>query len=123
MTGNIILAGVGGQGDCSGFQAHRAHRNKTGGQSMCVPPKQSAWHSAAAAWVSHVRYGDEVFSPMVPRHGADVLIGFEPAEAVRCLPYLRDGGRRCCEHQGPYKPVTASPVRVPLRRDRGAGIS
>lgn len=39
--------------------------------------------------VSHVRIGEEIYSPLIPHGGADVLIGFEPAEAVRCLPYLK----------------------------------
>ena len=43
--------------------------------------------------VSHVRIKDTpIYSPLVPLHSADILIGFEPAEAVRCLPYLSTSG-------------------------------
>jgi indolepyruvate ferredoxin oxidoreductase beta subunit len=42
--------------------------------------------------VSHVRLGDEIHSPLIPLFGADLLIAFEPAEAVRALPFLKPGG-------------------------------
>ncbi len=42
--------------------------------------------------VSHVRVGEEIDSPMIPKDGADVLIAFEPAEAVRCASYLKPDG-------------------------------
>ena len=56
---------------------------------------------------SHVRTGDVVLSPLVPLGQADVLIGFEPAEAVRCLPYLKaEGTAIVCTKA--VRPVTAS---------------
>ena len=42
--------------------------------------------------VSHVRTGTAVDSSLIPHGMADVIIGFEPAEAVRVLPYLKQGG-------------------------------
>ena len=42
--------------------------------------------------VSHVRIGENVYSPLIPPGGAQALIAFEPAEAVRQLPYLCAGG-------------------------------
>ncbi len=44
---------------------------------------------------------------MIPLKGADILIAFEPAEAVRCLPYLKDGGT-VVVNQKAVRPVTAS---------------
>ena len=38
---------------------------------------------------SHVRYGEEVWSPTIPMGEADVLIAMEWAEGVRWLPFLR----------------------------------
>ena len=38
---------------------------------------------------SHLRIGEGVKSPMIRRGTADLLLAFEPAEAVRMLPYLR----------------------------------
>ena len=56
--------------------------------------------------VSHVRLGG-AHSPLVPRASADLLIGFEPAEAVRCYPYLKQGGAVVVA-SGEVKPVSAS---------------
>lgn len=38
---------------------------------------------------------------------ADIIIGFEPAEAVRMLPYLKDGGKIVLNTH-PIMPVTAT---------------
>jgi indolepyruvate ferredoxin oxidoreductase beta subunit len=42
---------------------------------------------------SHIRIGDETSGSLIPIGQADLLLGFEPAETVRNLPYLRKGGR------------------------------
>ena len=62
--------------------------------------KPSAWPRGAGSVVSHVRIGEEIYSPLIPYGGADVIIGFEPAEAVRCLP-LPEKGRLCGGIPGP----------------------
>jgi indolepyruvate ferredoxin oxidoreductase beta subunit len=41
--------------------------------------------------VSHVRFGKEVFSPVVPEGEGDILFGFELMETYRYLPLLRPG--------------------------------
>ena len=57
--------------------------------------------------VSHVRMGEEIHSPMIPKGQADVILAFEPAEAVRSLPYLREGGMLIVNRKA-VKPVTAT---------------
>ena len=42
--------------------------------------------------VSNLRWGEQVFSPIVPRGSADILVAFEKLEAVRFSDYLRPGG-------------------------------
>lgn len=57
--------------------------------------------------VSHVRVGSEVPSPMIPEGQADVILGFEPGEAARNLPFLKQGGTVIvCSNE--VRPVTAS---------------
>jgi indolepyruvate ferredoxin oxidoreductase, beta subunit len=87
---NILLAGVGGQGtvlaskllaQCGMSRGLPAHTAETIGMAQrggCV--------------VSHVRIGGDMFSPIIPKGQADVIIGFEPAEAVRNLDYLKPDG-------------------------------
>lgn len=43
--------------------------------------------------VTYVKYGDEVFSPVIEKGEADVIISFEILEAARWLPYLKKGGK------------------------------
>ncbi len=87
---NVLLAGVGGQGTVlasrliAGAAISRgevAHTAETIGMAQ-----------RGGSVVSHVRIGEGVSSPLIPRGTADTLIGFEPAEAVRALPYLKAGG-------------------------------
>ena len=37
-------------------------------------------------------FSNKPFSPIIPAASADLLIGFEPGETVRALPFLREGG-------------------------------
>ena len=41
---------------------------------------------------SHVRWGEKVYSPLIPEGSADILFGFELLETYRYLPMLRKGG-------------------------------
>lgn len=38
---------------------------------------------------SHVRIGQPDFGPLIPAGGADLMLAFEPAEAVRSLGILK----------------------------------
>lgn len=56
---------------------------------------------------SHVRIGKNAFSPLIPKGEADLILAFEPGEAVRNLPYLKENGTvivNCI----PVKPTTES---------------
>ena len=57
--------------------------------------------------VSHVRIGEDVYSPLVPQGQADVLIAFEAAEAVRNIAFLKKGGS-VIVNKKVVQPVTAS---------------
>jgi indolepyruvate ferredoxin oxidoreductase beta subunit len=56
--------------------------------------------------VSHVRIGVS-HSPLIPKGGADLILALEPAEAVRCLSYLKPGGAVVASQKA-VQPVTAS---------------
>ncbi|MDT8366592.1 MAG: indolepyruvate oxidoreductase subunit beta, partial [bacterium] len=43
--------------------------------------------------VSHVRFGDKVYSSLIVRGEADILVGFEMAETLRSLDWLLPGAR------------------------------
>jgi indolepyruvate ferredoxin oxidoreductase beta subunit len=49
---------------------------------------------------SHLRFGERVFSPLIPRGSADVLVCFDQAEGERLSGWLRPGGVSLAEHLG-----------------------
>jgi len=90
MTMNCILCGVGGQGTILASKLiSQAAMNKG---LMVRTGETIGMAQRGGGVVSHVRIGTEIHSPMVPKHSADIIIGFEPAEAARCLPYLKKDG-------------------------------
>ena len=42
--------------------------------------------------VTYVKYGSKVFSPIVEKAGADVILAFEELEAARWISYLKPSG-------------------------------
>ena len=105
MTTNIMLAGVGGQGTVLASKLIAQSAMNHGQNARTAETIGMAQRGGCV--VSHVRIGEELHSPMIPQGSADLLIGFEPAEAVRCLPYLREGGTVVVSSKA-IKPVTAS---------------
>ena len=105
MTMNCILAGVGGQGTVLASKLIAQAAMDKGQNARTAETIGMAQRGGCV--VSHVRIGDEIHSPMIPKHGADIIIGFEPAEAVRCLPYLKKDGVVVVSKKA-IKPVTAS---------------
>ena len=105
MKINCLLCGVGGQGTvlASRLIAYAAmNKGLTARTAETIGMAQRG-----GCVVSHVRAGESVESSLIPLGTADVIIGFEPGEAVRCLPYLKDGGTVIVNRK-PVKPVTAS---------------
>ena len=102
---DVLLAGVGGQGTVLAAKVLAQTAQDKGWQVRTAETIGMAQRGGCV--VSHVRTGDVVLSPLVPLGQADVLIGFEPAEAVRCLPYLKaEGTAIVCTKA--VRPVTAS---------------
>lgn len=87
---NIVIAGVGGQGV---LMASRVLSESALAGGMDV--KQNEVHGMAqrgGSVISFVRIGDRVNSPVVMPGTADLLISFEPLEALRYVHYLKPGG-------------------------------
>jgi len=78
---NIIVAGVGGQGNvlCSQLIAWAAIRK---GYHAIVGETYGASQRGGPV-MSHVRIGREELGPLVPSRKAHVLLGFEPVETLR----------------------------------------
>lgn len=105
MVKSYLMCGVGGQGTvlASKLIAEAAMEK---GQSVRTA-ETIGMAQRGGSVVSHVRVGDNIHSPLIPKGGADAIIGFEPAEAVRCLSYLKPEGTVVVNSKA-IKPVTAT---------------
>jgi indolepyruvate ferredoxin oxidoreductase beta subunit len=91
MKFDILIAGVGGQGVVLASRMLALAAMKTGFHVSTAETIGMAQREGSVS--SHVRIGDEVSGPLIPSGQADLLIGLEPAEAVRNLFYLGKGGK------------------------------
>lgn len=90
MTRNIMIVGVGGQGT---LLASRILGNLLTNEGHDV--KVSEVHGMSqrgGSVVTYVKYGDAVYSPIIDRGEADIILAFEMLEAYRAMPYLKKGG-------------------------------
>ena len=105
MNKNIILCGVGGQGTVLASRLISAAAMAKGVPVMSAETIGMAQRGGSV--FSHLRLGEGLYSPMVGRGEADLILGFEPAEAVRMIPYLKKGGQVVVSSR-PVMPVTAT---------------
>lgn len=91
MNKNILLCGVGGQGTVLASKLIAAAAMKKGLSVMSAETIGMAQRGGSV--FSHIRIGDNLHSPMITTGTADILIGFEPGETVRMLPYLKKDGQ------------------------------
>ena len=105
MSDNIILCGVGGQGT---ILASKLLAAAAMGRCMAVKTAETIGMAQRGGSVfSHVRIGDGAASPLIGRGRADMIIAFEPAEAVRQLPFLKPDGTVVASTR-PIIPVTST---------------
>jgi len=87
---NIFICGVGGQGlvlltSVIGDACVKKGRKVVTGEMYGLSQRSGA--------VSvHLRIGEDVFSPLIPYGGADILLALEAIEALRYLEYLKKDG-------------------------------
>ena len=89
-TKNIMIVGVGGQGTLLASKLLGRLLLKRG-----YDVKVSEVHGMSqrgGSVVTYVRYGEKVYSPVVDKGEADVIISFEMLEAARWVEYLKKGG-------------------------------
>ena len=115
MKKNIILCGVGGQGT---ILASRLIAAAAMAKDIPVHTAETIGMAQRGGSVfSHIRIGEGVFSPLIAKGEADLLIGFEPGETVRQLPYLKKGGTVVCS-KSPVMPVSAMIGQSAYRADQ-----
>ena len=106
---SCLLCGVGGQGTVLASRIIASAAMEKGLFARTAETIGMAQRGGSV--VSHVRIGEKVPSPMIPQGKADLILGFEPGEALRNLGYLKEGGTviLCAEE---VQPVTAALASV-----------
>jgi len=87
---NCLITGVGGQGTVLASKLIALTAIKKGFKVRTTETIGMAQRGGSV--VSHVRIGEDVFSPIIPSAAADLMIAFEPSEAARHLVYLSEQG-------------------------------
>lgn len=83
MRYSIQIAGVGGQGVLLASMVIGTAAMEQGLEVAMSEVHGMAQRGGSVA--STVRMGDKVVSPLIPRGGADLILGFEPIETYRVL--------------------------------------
>ena len=102
---NIVITGVGGQGiltaaNLLGWAALQAGYKVRVGEVHGMSQR-------FGSVIAYVRFGEDVYGAMVPEGKADVILAFEPVEALRYINYLREGGL-VIANSNPIPPVQVS---------------
>ena len=90
MTKNILLVGVGGQGTILTSKILSRGLMEKG-----YDVKMSEIHGMSqrgGTVTTQIRFGEKVFSPVVEKGTADIIVAFEKCEGLRCLDSLKEEG-------------------------------
>jgi len=90
MTYNIMTCGVGGQGlmlvsNIIGLTCAEYGLNIRTAETHGLAQRSGSIYT-------HIRIGDDVFSPLIPYGEADVLLGMEAIETLRYIEFLKPNG-------------------------------
>ena len=83
-----VLAGVGGQGIIYLNRVIAKAAMDLGHKVYCLEEHGMARRGGSVA--TFIRFGDEIFTPVIPVGTGHLLIGFELIEAVRQVPMMND---------------------------------
>lgn len=106
---NIMITGVGGQGTVLAAKVLAQAAETRNWRVRTAETIGMAQRGGSV--VSHVRLANQdeprIDAPLIAHGETDLIIAFEPAEAVRCLDYLRPGGALVSATSS-VQPVTAA---------------
>ena len=90
MSKNILICGVGGQGTVLAAKVLSQAAISSGEKVMSAETIGMAQRGGSV--VTYVKYGEKVYSPVIEKGEADIIISFEKLESARWIPYLKKGG-------------------------------
>lgn len=89
-TKSIMIVGVGGQGS---LLASKILGRVLLSQDYDVKVGEvHGMSQRGGSVVTYVKYGDKVYSPVIEKGEADIIVSFELLEAARWIAYLKKGG-------------------------------
>lgn len=94
---NIMIVGVGGQGTLLASRILGRVAIKAGHDVKISEVHGMSQRGGSV--VTYVKYGEKVYSPIIDRGEADIILAFELLEAYRALPYLKKGGKMIANTQ------------------------
>jgi len=106
MTHNILLTGVGGEGvlvtsviiaKAANLEGHEVRGTQLHGLAQ-----------RGGSIPTHLRLGKKVYSPIIPRASADLILGLEPIEAARSCFYGSRERTNFIVDTYPLKPIYAN---------------
>lgn len=97
MTKNIMIVGVGGQGSLLASKL-LGHVLVSQGYDVKVSEVHGMSQRGGSV-VTYVRFGEKVYSPIIDKGQADVIISFEKLEAARYMEYLKKDGKIVVSNQ------------------------
>ena len=122
---NLIIAGVGGQGNIAASQIVAMAALSQG----LVPTIGETYgvSQRGGSVMSHVRIAEkDPFGPLIPRGHADLVLGFEPLETVKVIKTFANASTRVILNPRPLHPIgvlagedTYPPVETLVRVARG----
>lgn len=111
-TTNILLVGVGGQGTVLASKVLATGLIEAGHDV-----KMSEVHGMAqrgGSVTTQVRFGEKVYSPIIGKGQADIIVAFEKMEAERWIDYLKPNGILVVnDYSIPSVPVLIGEVEYP----------
>ena len=122
-TKSMMIVGVGGQGSLLASKL-LGHLLLAEGYDVKVSEVHGMSQRGGSV-VTYVRFGDTVFSPVIDRGGADMIVSFEPLEAARYAEYLKKDGKVVTgTHRVDPMPVITGAMQYPddplsIIRERG----
>ena len=86
MNQDILICGVGGQGTVLASKLIASAAMNLG--NVVHSAETIGMAQRGGSVTSHIRIGNTASSPLIPMGSADLILAFEPSEAVRNLAYL-----------------------------------
>ncbi|NCA67576.1 MAG: indolepyruvate oxidoreductase subunit beta [Clostridia bacterium] len=94
---NVLIVGVGGQGTLLASRVLGKLAEMKG--YACKLSEVHGMAQRGGSVVTHVRMGDEVFSPIIAEGEADFIIAFEELEGLRARHFLKKDGELLINRQ------------------------